>query len=253
MRIIRTLTEWNEARQQIPSTTSLGLVTTMGNLHQGHALLLKRAKHENDIVVLTIFVNRTQFNQAEDYQRYPRTIDADCEIAQSIGVDYVILPTYEELYSDHYTYKITESIVSQQMEGIVRPGHFDGVLTVVMKLLNMVRAQRVYFGEKDYQQLLLVRGMVKAFLMDIEVVGCETVREASGLPMSSRNNLLSSEEKKHAELFPKIFHSDISCERITEELIGAGFGVDYVEEHYGRRFAAVTLGKIRLIDNIIKN
>ena len=251
MHIIRTLKQWNDIRQHISFSTQLGFVPTMGNLHQGHASLLKRAREENDNVILSIFVNKTQFNQAEDYQRYPRTEEVDLALAESIGVDYVWLPTYEQLYPDDYAYQISEKRISQMMEGISRPGHFDGMLTVVMKLLNVVRAQRVYMGEKDYQQLMLVRGMVNAFFMNMEIIGCEIVRESSGLPMSSRNNLLSPEEKKHAELFPKIFHSDMDCDAIREKLIAAGFGVDYVEEHDGRRFAAVKIGKIRLIDNIV--
>lgn len=251
MHIIRTLTQWNNIRDHIPVSSPLGFVPTMGNLHPGHASLLNRARRENKKVVLSIFVNPTQFNQAEDYQCYPRTEAADLKIAEEMGVDYVLLPSHDELYPEHYTYKITESANSSTMEGIFRPRHFDGVLTVVMKLLNIVRAQRVYMGEKDFQQLILVRGMVKAFLMDTDIIGCETIREPSGLPMSSRNNLLSAEEKKQAILFPKIFHSDLSCEAVKRKLLQAGFEVDYIEEHDGRRFAAVKLGKIRLIDNIV--
>ena len=250
MQIIDNIQDWQPLRQNLTSADSIGLVPTMGNLHAGHASLLHRARQENAIAVLSIFVNPTQFNEAQDYQMYPRTLDADLALAEQQGVDYVLLPAEADMYSDHYTYKIQETEISQHQEGIYRPGHFSGMLTIVLKLLLLAQPHRAYFGEKDYQQLQLIRGLAKAFFLNIDIIGCSIVREASGLPLSSRNSLLNMEEKKLAEQFAKIFQQlHLPCAEIIQQLTACGIQVDYVEDRDQRRFAAIRTGRIRLIDN----
>ena len=167
------------------------------------------------------------------------------------GVDFCILPNEGDIYADKYSYQVQENQLCQLMEGKHRPGHFNGVLTVVMKLLHLTRPNNAYFGEKDYQQYLLIRGMAKALFMNVEIKSCPTVREASGLAYSSRNNRLSKEQRILAEQFAKIFHQNKPCAMITEELTAKGIHVEYIEEYQNRRFAAVQIGEIRLIDNYL--
>ncbi|HSW70572.1 MAG TPA: pantoate--beta-alanine ligase, partial [Gammaproteobacteria bacterium] len=223
-----------------------------GNLHAGHLSLLQRSKAETAVSLLSIFVNPTQFNQANDYVHYPRTLEADLALAEEAKVDYVLLPRYQDLYPDDYAYQLREVKFSEQLEGSYRPGHFSGVLTVVLKLLLLAQAKCAYFGEKDYQQVELVRGMVQAFFIPTEIISCPTIRNEFGLPLSSRNKRLTSEQYQQAQHFPALFHSKLfSCEEIKKQLQELGFAVDYIEEYDGRRFAAVKLGEVRLIDNIV--
>ncbi len=237
-------------RAEMPIDKSLGFVPTMGNLHNGHASLLQRSLTENNMTVLSIFVNPTQFNEDNDYQNYPNTFNEDLALAQALGVDFVLQGNYADLYPDDYHYRIEEQVISQGPEGIARPGHFTGMMTIVMKLLQLVRPQRVYFGEKDYQQLRLVQGMVEAFFLDVEVIGCATLRDAAGLALSSRNNLLADNKIPQARLFSKILQSDNGLDTIRQELKRANFKVDYVQDWQGRRCAAVWLDNVRLIDNV---
>jgi len=229
---------------------TIGLVPTMGALHDGHVSLIERARAENDRVVVSIFVNPTQYDDPEDLERYPRTLVADVDKSESAGADLVINPTSEDIYHDNYRFRVAESELSRELEGAQREGHFDGVLTVVLKLLNIVRADRAYFGEKDWQQLLLVRDMAAAFFIGTEIVACPIIREADGLAMSSRNVYLTPEERA---LAPE-FHRVLSCGGSTEEMIAqletAGFRIDYVERRDGRVLGGVRLGKLRLIDNV---
>ncbi len=229
---------------------TVGLVATMGALHDGHAFLLERARDDCDGVVLSIYVNPTQFNDKRDLETYPDTLERDLESAEESGVDAVILPGYADLYPDDFRFRITESELSRIMEGVHRPGHFDGVLTVVMKLLQLVEPERAYFGKKDYQQFELVRRMCAAFLMPVEIVACATIREADGLACSSRNVKLNADQREKAARFPLLLRESRSCDEARKRLEQAGFTVDYVEEHLGRRFGAVLLGHTRLIDNI---
>ena len=227
----------------------VGFVPTMGNLHAGHESLLRRSVAENDITVLSIYVNPTQFDQSQDYQAYPMTLQQDLEVAKSSGVDVVLLPTYEQIYTQGYRYQVVENQLSLEMEGC-RSGHFNGVLTVVMKLFNVVRPDRAYFGEKDYQQYLLIKDMVAAFFLPIEIVSCETVRHVSGLAMSSRNQRLSQEAQvRAAQLFDRLTHG-ASASLIKSQLESLGMDVDYVEDRQGRRYAAVVIDGVRLIDNV---
>jgi pantoate--beta-alanine ligase len=253
MNIIRSIPQWQTLRKNIDSQQSMGFVPTMGNLHEGHLSLLQKSVAENDLAVLSIFVNPTQFNNPEDFKNYPQTFDKDFKLAEKLGIQYILAPSYEALYPDNYTYRVSESQLSLLMEGEHRPGHFDGVLTIVMKLLLLVQPNKAYFGEKDYQQLQLVKGLVKNFFINTEIVACPTIRENSGLPYSSRNNRLSPTQKQQAQQFPAIFHSNLSCQETAKQLTQCSFTVDYVKEYSQRRFAAVKIDQIRLIDNIALN
>lgn len=250
MDVFKDLQEWRETRKlRISPQAVLGFVPTMGALHAGHASLLHRARLECDVVVLSIFVNPTQFDNKDDLAKYPSTLEQDLALAKSHGVDYVILPDFQQIYPDEYRYKVCESQFSNALCGAHRPGHFDGVLTIVMKLFNLVQPLKAYFGEKDFQQLHLIKGMTEAFFMDIDIVPCATLRESDGLAMSSRNVRLSAEAREKARLFPRILNSADSAAQVRAKLETAGFQVDYVEDRDGRRYGAVHLGGVRLIDN----
>ena len=184
MQIFHHLDEWRRVRHAMSADLSLGFVPTMGNLHRGHASLFEASQHENDCTIASIFINPTQFNRPEDFTHYPRTLDADLELLSNLGVNYCLLPNEQAMYTDGYHYQIEENHLGLLMEGKQRPGHFTGVLTVVMKLLNLAKPHRAYFGEKDYQQLQLIRGMVNNFFMDIDIKSCPTIREHSGLAFS---------------------------------------------------------------------
>ncbi len=249
MRVFHKISEWQTARAAPDfAGRKIGFVPTMGALHAGHRALLERARAENDIVVLSIFVNPTQFNDLGDLTRYPRTPEADLGLAEGL-VDCVLSPNAGELYADDYHYRVTENELSLRWEGEHRPGHFDGVLTIVLKLLNLVHAQRAYFGEKDWQQLQLVRGMARALFLPTEIVACPTERAADGLALSSRNARLSPAGRVQAALFPKILRESATADAAVPLLQAAGFGVDYVVDDENIRLGAVQLEGIRLIDN----
>jgi len=249
MKICTTLQEWRELRTGPAwASGSIGFVPTMGALHEGHLALLQMARAQNYRVVLSIFVNPTQFNDPTDLAKYPRNLDADAELARPY-VDALIAPSADELYPDAYRYRVTESDLSRRWEGAHRPGHFDGVLTVVLKLFNAIRPDRAYFGEKDWQQLRLIQGMVQALLLPIEVVACPTVRDANGLAFSSRNRRLSDEGRRHAAEFPRALREAPTAEAAVEALRMRRFEVDYIEDHEDVRLGAVRLEGVRLIDN----
>lgn len=246
------LAEWRAARGALGG--SVGFVPTMGALHRGHASLIERCVSECDHTVLSIYVNPTQFNNPQDLEHYPRTLEADLDMARELGVDCVLTPDYPSLYPDGYRYRVDENAFSASLCGAHRPGHFTGVLTVVMKLLNLVRPNRAYFGEKDYQQYLLIRGMCEAFFMDVDIVPCPTLREADGLAMSSRNALLDTAGRALAPTFARLLRSPETDEAVARALTAAGFAVDYVESRGDRRFGAVVVRgggrEVRLIDNV---
>ena len=234
--------QWRDFRRTLSSTKkSIGFVPTMGNLHAGHKSLLHKAKKENAISILSIFVNPTQFNDKNDLDKYPRTLSTNLALAEEIGIDYIIQPNYDELYTDAYRYKIFESKSSSIMEGKHRPGHFDGVLTVVMKLLMLVKPNKAYFGEKDYQQLQLISDMTKTFFIDTQIVACPTIRDENGLALSSKNSKLTHDQYKIAIQFPHLLASKKSPAEITHHLQKLGFNVDYIEEFQNRRYGAVNL------------
>jgi pantoate--beta-alanine ligase len=249
MQISTTVADWIERRRAV-ATRSVGFVPTMGALHRGHAALVERCRRENEIVVVSIFVNPSQFNDPKDLERYPRTLDQDLAALKSLGADHVLAPAPPELYPQGYRFRIEAESMTGIMEGACRPGFLQGVMTVVLKLLNLVRATRAYFGEKDYQQLKAITDMVRDFFIPTEIVPCPTVRAESGLAESSRNALLSPEAREKAAcLFYSLTHSgDPSAAAVV--LKTAGFRVDYVEEHWGRRFGAAFFEGVRLIDNV---
>lgn len=251
--VIRDITEWYKVRGQMPPAAALGFVPTMGALHNGHASLIERSVKENTFTVVSIFVNPTQFNNPDDLRRYPRTEADDLDLLTRMKVDYAFIPDYSAIYPDNFTYKVTEHSLGLVMEGTGRPGHFDGVLTVVMKLLNIIRPTRSYFGEKDYQQFLLVKKMAAAFFMNVEIIPCTTIRDTNGLALSSRNVLLSREDRERAPLFSRLLKSGKSAGQIKAELEQAGFTVDYITDYEGRRYGAVYVGGVRLIDNVELN
>ncbi len=176
----------------------IGLVPTMGALHEGHASLVKRSVADNDVTVVSVFVNPTQFNDKNDLKNYPRTLDADCALLSSLGADYVFAPSVEEVYPEPDTRSFSYPPIDTVMEGARRPGHFNGVCQIVSKLFYMVRPDRAYFGEKDFQQIAVVRAMINDLKIPVELCPCPIVREESGLALSSRNSLLTDDEKRTA-------------------------------------------------------
>ena len=230
-----------------------GFVPTLGALHEGHLSLVRRAKAENARAWVSIFVNPAQFDDAGDLERYPRTMEQDLALLKGAGCDLVFVPRADEIYRDGYRYRVTENELALALEGASRPGHFEGVLTVVLKLLLLTRPERAYFGEKDYQQLQLVEGLAHAFFLDTCIVRCPTMREADGLAMSSRNRLLSPVERAQAPALYRVLRESVAGHRppgaAAEALAREGFHVDYVADRDGRRLAAVRLGRVRLIDN----
>ena len=196
-------------------------------------------------------MNPTQFNDSKDLEAYPRTEAEDLEKLQAAGVDYLFAPSTQEMYPAGYGYRVVETTdESRILCGAHRPGHFDGMLTVVMKLFQIISPDRAYLGEKDLQQLRLVQGMVRELFLPLEIVPVPTVREADGLAMSSRNRRLTPSERELAARLPKILRSAPSVDEARRALEAEGFQVDYVEEHWGQRLAAVHLGEVRLIDHV---
>lgn len=202
MQVFETINALQKELSQLKSK-SIGLVPTMGALHRGHLSLVNQSLNDNDITVVSVFVNPTQFNDKKDLEKYPRTLDKDTELINSLGVDYVFAPTVEEMYPEPDTRVFNYSPQDEVMEGTYRPGHFNGMCQIVSKLFFIVQPTRAYFGEKDYQQLVIVKRMVEDLKFDIEVVGCPIVREKDGLALSSRNALLSKEERENALLISK--------------------------------------------------
>ena len=249
MQVWETVPEWSECRRAL-NGREIGFVPTMGALHRGHASLVERCRMENEVAVVSIFVNPAQFNDPQDLERYPRNLDHDLALLESLGVDEVLLPRAKDLYPCGYRFRIEEEGLTRLMEGACRPGFFQGVMTVVLKLLNLVRPSRAYFGEKDYQQLRVIKEMTREFFVPTEIVACPTVREESGLAASSRNALLSVAGREKAAVMAQALRQAPTCAKAAEMLEGAGFLVEYVEEHFGRRFAAARLEGVRLIDNV---
>lgn len=199
MQVITTKKELGDALDASRSQgKTIGLVPTMGALHQGHASLVRRSVKENDVTVVSDFVNPTQFNDKNDLANYPRTLDADRQLLESLGADIVFAPSVEEMYPEpdtrHFSYPPTDTV----MEGKYRPGHFNGVCQIVSKLFYAVRPTRAYFGEKDFQQIAVIRAMVKDLKLDLQIVACPIVREKDGLALSSRNSLLTPQEREIA-------------------------------------------------------
>jgi pantoate--beta-alanine ligase len=251
MRVFHSVIDWRRERQaQIRNGVTLGLVPTMGALHEGHLSLVRRSRAENDRTLASIFVNRMQFNDSVDFSQYPRTLEDDIGLLRDERVEGVLVPDESQLYPDDYRYRVTETMLSRVLEGAHRPGHFDAVLTVVLKLLQIAAAERAYFGEKDWQQLTLVRGLAEAFFVPTIIVPCETVREEDGLALSSRNRRLTAADRRKAPALYRALSTSPTATDACRSLRAEGFEVDYVEDRDGRRLAAVRLGGVRLIDNV---
>ena len=270
------LQELVQLKKQAKKT--IGFVPTMGALHAGHISLVKEAKKNNDICIVSVFVNPTQFNNLEDLEKYPRTIERDATLLAEAGADVVFTPTVEEIYPEPDTRQFDFGMLDKVMEGEHRPGHFNGVAQVVSRLFDIVRPDRAYFGEKDFQQLAIIREMVKQLSLAVEIMPMPILREVSGLALSSRNERLSAEEKEIAtniyktllfsstEYFDKISVAqtiEIVSERINsfEPLRVEYFDIvdgytlqsisDWNDSEYTVGCIAVFCGEVRLIDNII--
>ena len=254
----------------------MGLVPTMGALHEGHLSLIRRAKKENDIVVASVFVNPVQFNNRADLEKYPRTPEKDVKLLESVGCDAVFMPSVQEMYPTEVTDRYDFGIIERVMEGACRPGHFNGVAIVVRKLFEIVEPDRAYFGEKDFQQQAIIRKLVHDYNLKLEIVPCDIVREKDGLAMSSRNMRLNDEERAIAPMIYKVLQEVVAnVETMSPAEMKAlalkkysdikQFDVEYVEiadeanlqsvtdwkdcEH-ARIFVALQLGPVRLIDNL---
>lgn len=276
MQILRTVGELRtRVRGWKADGKQVGVVPTMGALHDGHLSLVRAAKRGCDRVIVTIFVNPMQFNSPDDLAKYPRTEDADAALLVREGVDLLFAPQPDEVYPAGFASTVTVAGVTEPMEGTMRPGHFDGVATVVAKLFGMTQADRAYFGQKDWQQLQVVRRMVADLNIPVEIVGCETVREHDGLAMSSRNVRLDPLSRAQAPALHRILQRAAAAIRdgvpvpvqlatAREELRQAGFTeIEYVDlrdarnllpvlspEAPARLLAAAWIGGVRLIDNI---
>lgn len=210
MEIIRTVKELKQAVAQAKAHGSkIGLVPTMGALHAGHVSLIERARRENDFVVVSVFVNPTQFNNPTDLKTYPRTEEADCAKLEAAGVDIAFIPSVEEIYPEPDTRVFELGPVAEVMEGAMRPGHFNGVAQIVSKLFEMVSPDRAYFGEKDFQQIAVIRKMVELCGFNLEIIDCPIKREDDGLAMSSRNVRLSAEQRAVAPMIHKTLKESV--------------------------------------------
>ena len=210
MKLIQTIQELRTELDALRKEgKTIGLVPTMGALHAGHASLVKRAVAENDVVVVSDFVNPTQFNDKNDLLKYPRTLDADCKLLEECGASFVFAPSVEEIYPEPDTRQFSYAPLDTVMEGKFRPGHFNGVCQIVSKLFLIVEPTRAYFGEKDFQQLAIIREMVRKYPFNLEIVGCPIVREADGLALSSRNARLSDEQRIQALQISKTLFASV--------------------------------------------
>lgn len=251
VKIVTSIDDWNNIyNKEIKESKSLGFVPTMGALHKGHISLIKRSVSENDITICSIFVNHTQFDDQNDLKNYPITLEADKELLDKAGCDYIFLPNRDMIYPDDYNYKVSEKNLSSKFCGSYRDGHFDGVLTVVLKLLNIIRAKNAYFGEKDWQQYILIKKMTQALFLQYNIVPCKLIREDDGLAYSSRNKHLTTEERKIAPNLYRVLSSTKTIQEMKDELKSLDFEVDYLEIMDDRLLVAASLGKVRLIDNV---
>jgi pantoate--beta-alanine ligase len=248
---VKTVHTVSELRAALDHRREIGLVPTMGAFHDGHLALLRAARDESETVVVSVFVNPSQFVAGEDFERYPRDEARDWELAEEAGADVLFAPSVEELYPPGFQTWIEVEELGAALEGEHRPGHFRGVATVCCKLFNVVRPQRAYFGQKDAQQVAVVRRMVRDLNLDVDVRVVATVRDADGLALSSRNVYLSPAERERALALPKALATR-DPERARELL--DGLEIDYLEvADFEPRVlaAAVRVGKTRLIDNVV--
>ena len=281
MKVFSTIKEIRQALEECKAKKkSIGFVPTMGALHKGHIALTSKAKSENDVLACSIFVNPTQFNDKDDLLKYPRTLESDLLMLEQAGADFVFTPEANEIYPsnepiEEFDFKNLDKV----MEGAHRPGHFKGVARVVTKLFRIVKPNRAYFGEKDFQQLVIIRKIAEKLFPKIQIIPCPTIREESGLAMSSRNSLLDSEAKKEAALISKTLFqlNDLKKQKsiselktfIEENINSSRFlSLEYFEiadenslsplekidkKSKARAFIAVIAGSVRLIDNVSLN
>ncbi len=248
----------------------IAFVPTMGCLHDGHLKLIKEAKKNADIVIVSIFINKAQFNDLKDYELYPQNLENDAKMLEEANVDALFTPSALEIYDENFSFKIIPTAMTECLCAKDRVGHFDGVALIITKLFNIITPNYAFFGEKDFQQLAIIKKLVKDLNFDIEIFGVETVREASGLAMSSRNQRLSESNKIKASMLYKILNEIKLNPQIIEdkkcELLESGFEkIDYLEirneenlklnmnlfsSQKRRIFIAVYLGGVRLIDNL---
>jgi pantoate--beta-alanine ligase len=249
---VRTVRTIAEVRAALDGSGPVGLVPTMGAFHAGHLALFAAARAENELVVASLFVNPPQFGPGEDLERYPRDEDRDEQVAEEAGVDLLFVPSAGEVYPEGYQTWVDVEELSRSLEGEYRPGHFRGVATICLKLFNIIRPQRAYFGQKDAQQAAVVKRLVADLNLDVEIRVVPTVRDPDGLALSSRNAYLSAAERERALALPRALATK-DLEKARELL--RDLGVDYVEtaDLDGQRVlaAAVRVGKTRLIDNVI--
>lgn len=277
MKLIQTIQELRAELDALRKEgKTIGLVPTMGALHAGHASLVKRAVAENDIVVVSDFVNPTQFNDKNDLLKYPRTLDADCKLLEACGASFVFAPSVEEIYPEPDTRQFSYAPLDTVMEGKYRPGHFNGVCQIVSKLFLIVEPTRAYFGEKDFQQLAIIREMVRKYPFNLEIVGCPIVREADGLALSSRNARLSTVQRAQALQISKTLFASVEYAKThtldetktfveTKIAESEGLRLEYFEivdgtslrtvhswedSNYIVGCITVFCGEVRLIDNI---
>lgn len=275
MLVVETIKELKQELEKYNSK-NIGFVPTMGALHDGHISLVKRSVEENDVTVVSVFVNPTQFNDKADLERYPRTEEADKKLLEAAGCDIVFMPQVEEMYPEEDTRVFNFGCIETVMEGKYRPGHFNGVAQIVSKLFYAVEPTRSYFGEKDFQQVAIIRDMVRQLNLPVEIIACPIIREESGLARSSRNELLSAEERKKAALISEVLSKSVNfakemsveevknwvCEQFTHDEV---FKMDYYDIVDGNSLQSISswedsdyivgciaiyCGKIRLIDNI---
>ena len=248
MRIVRTVAELHEA---LDPAAEIGLVPTMGAFHAGHLALFEAARAENDVVIVSLFVNPVQFDSADDLAAYPRDEERDARTAEEAGADVLFAPAVDELYPPGYQTWVEVEELSQGLEGAVRPAHFRGVATVCCKLFNLIRPRRAYFGQKDAQQVAVVRRMARDLNLDVEIRVLPTVRDPDGLAVSSRNVLLSAAERERALALPRALATRDPAR--ARELLD-GMAVDYIEvaDFEPRVLAgAIRVGRTRLIDNVV--
>jgi len=275
MKVIETIAEMRQLRLKL--TEPVGLVPTMGYLHEGHIALVRQARKENSSVVVSIFVNPTQFGPQEDFKQYPRNPQRDLALLEEEKTDIVFMPSTAEMYPLQFSSWVEVSKITERLEGASRPGHFRGVATVVAKLFNIVQPTRAYFGQKDAQQLVVIKRMVADLNMNLEVVAVPTVREPDGLAMSSRNTYLNPEERQAATVLYRALNiaqqsysqGETDAERLRQEMTALIqkdplAGIDYVSVAHPETLEelkevttpslvsiAVRIGKTRLIDNVV--
>ena len=274
MQVVHTVEEIKQKRLEF-SQRKIGFVPTMGALHEGHLALVKKCKSESELSIVSIFVNPTQFNDNKDLEKYPNTIEADLKSLEQMDVDIVFIPNFEDLYQNEQKLTVNIAEIEQKMEGSKRPGHFDGVIRVLSIFFNLIKPKYAYFGEKDYQQVLVVQQLINQHFPTISLIKCPTIREHNGLAKSSRNKLLSeSAFNRSGEIYStlKWIKENITAQSINSILddgvrkLSERFEVEYLELRNennleetsnslenSRLFVAVQIESIRLIDNIALN